>query len=62
MKRFLLFTYYGYYPRGGMSDFVDSFDEIDEAMVRAKSSYADFYDILDIETGEVTNGCCRSEK
>ena len=28
----MVFTYFGYYPSGGMNDFFDSFDELDVAI------------------------------
>ena len=35
MKRYWLFVYSQYYPRGGMEDFVDSFDSVEECKALA---------------------------
>lgn len=32
MKRYLVFFYPKYYPSGGMEDFIDSFDNFDDAV------------------------------
>lgn len=37
MKRFLIFFTQQYYPKGGMNDLVDSFDNLDEAIQKGKS-------------------------
>ena len=52
MKRFWLFMYEMYYPRGGMSDCVGSYDTIEEAIKGAEErGYNDYMEILDSETG-----------
>lgn len=60
MKRYWLFKFAGYYPSGGMHDFVDSFDTIDETKAYIKQSqtdqrsiYGDYYQIADSMTGKV---------
>lgn len=50
MKRFLRFDYYGYYPGGGMDDFVGDFDTLEEA--QKSEVIGDFADILDHQTGQ----------
>ena len=39
MKQYLVFGYYGFYPRGGMNDFIDSFDTEEEAYTRIKADH-----------------------
>jgi len=34
MKRYMLFGFLKHYPSGGMHDFIDSFDTVDEAFQR----------------------------
>jgi hypothetical protein len=49
-KRFLLFTYLDYYPSGGMSDLMESFDTIDECkqyISKQENLLMDNYDIYD---------------
>lgn len=61
MKRFLVFCFEIYYPKGGPSDLVGSYDELVAAkrMAEKKHRYNDFdadgchASILDIQTGEV---------
>jgi hypothetical protein len=50
MKRFLLFTGMGYYPRGGWSDFVGVFDSLEEAKNRGRQTNDDWYQVVDTET------------
>lgn len=50
MKRYLLFICAGYYPRGGWSDFVDTFDTIAEARERAGTPEHSWVQIVDTET------------
>jgi hypothetical protein len=52
LKRYLAFAYDRYYPCGGWSDFIGSFDDIDEAQAAIAKTKADFGDIVDTETGE----------
>ena len=47
MKRYLLFAGYDYYPSGGMGDFKNDFDTIDEAMQYAKANKDDWQHIYD---------------
>ena len=54
MKRFWLFSGYYYYPSGGMSDFKDSFDNINDAVKKADESDNDeWWEIVDSQSGEI---------
>ena len=53
-KRFLLFAYDDYYPKGGLDDWIDSFDNVQDAInyfgrLDGNDSYEEG-GILDIET------------
>ena len=50
-KRFLLFAYDDYYPKGGLDDWIDSFDNVHDAIVYFKEE-CDYEEggVLDIET------------
>lgn len=50
MKRYLLFTFYTYYPSGGWDDFVGSYRTIEEA--RTEAHGAQNWQIIDSDTGE----------
>lgn len=58
-KQFLLFVCEKYYPQGGWADFVDSFDDADEAAKAAepvmKSNYGSdqWWEVIDLSTGRV---------
>ena len=47
MKRYMLFAGQEFYPSGGWSDFIDSFDSIDEARDCSRSGPFDWYHIID---------------
>jgi hypothetical protein len=51
MKRYWLFQFDQYYPQGGMNDFVESFDSLEEALVHYKKLKnhfkGDYYHIFD---------------
>ena len=50
MKRFLLFGYDDYYPTGGMDDFVNSFDSLEECVEEmSRDLVVDRYHVLDLE-------------
>lgn len=53
MKRFMLFGMWQYYPRGGMKDFIDSFDTEEEAIAEIKNHSCDKYHICDIEENRI---------
>lgn len=51
MKQFALFTFETYYPGGGWNDFVDTYDNIEDAKARSKGR--DNYQVVDLHTGEI---------
>lgn len=66
LKRYWLFVGDYYYPRGGMRDFVKSFDDMDEAMAHVRSGSWSrgesvikydpawmWYEVLDVERSRV---------
>lgn len=63
MKRYLLFTYNGYYPIGGYGDFVASYDKFEDALKTGKESENQYFDILDTEKedNECYTGCTKKE-
>ena len=50
MKKYLRFSFDGYYPLGGMGDFRGSFDSLDEAITACKESRYDYDEIYDRDT------------
>ena len=52
-RRFIVFAYGQYYPRGGMADVVASFDSFEEAKSYAKTLNEDYVEILDCLIGEI---------
>jgi len=49
-KRYLVFSYYAYYPNGGLDDLIDSFDSAQVARDFAKGlghSYTEVYDRIE---------------
>ena len=54
LKRYLLFAGDYYYPSGGMNDFVDSFDSIEEAVAQHDKNFIDswkhVYDCVEVRT------------
>jgi len=52
-KRFLVFGCDKYYPLGGISDLIGSFDTIEEAREAVKEDSSDFWDIYDRIEGEI---------
>lgn len=46
-KRYLLFGYETYYPTGGLSDLVGSFDTALEAVEEARKMKHDYYELYD---------------
>lgn len=65
MNRYLLFSGSTYYPSGGARDFVGSCETLDNAIWRARRYVADqdhmcdWWNVLDIETGEIAASCDR---
>jgi len=51
-KRFMLFGFSQYYPRGGLGDVVEEFDTQEEADTY-KCSHYDTYELFDREIGNV---------
>lgn len=51
LKRYLLFAGDIYYPGGGWSDFVGSFETIEDAREHLPEFY-DWHQIIDTETGQ----------
>jgi hypothetical protein len=53
VKRYVVFGSESYYPGGGWSDFVESFDDFDQAVALADSFVRQKHpEIIDLETGE----------
>jgi len=61
MKQYLLFAGDNYYPAGGWDDFIDSFDEPEDAVIAGEvkeTHYGithkkyDWYHIIDSKTGK----------
>lgn len=53
MRRYALFTYDWYYPGGGWSDFVNTFDSIEEGVTAATNPRErDCIQIIDLTNGE----------
>ena len=50
MNRYLLFTYYVGRSCGGMKDFLDSFETVEEALENLLSEPTRYYQIVDRET------------
>lgn len=56
MKRFLLFAYSDYYPQGGMNDFEESFDTLEDAKayyISDKVSCSEVCHVYDLELNEI---------
>jgi hypothetical protein len=52
MKRYLLFAFDKYYPKGGWEDFIGSFDTIEECkQLSMIERFYDEYQIIDSEIG-----------
>jgi hypothetical protein len=55
-KRFILFAIADYYPTGGMSDSMFSFDTREELNDIEGNSFIDEYQVFDVETFRVGKG------
>lgn len=53
MERYLLFAFDSYYPQGGWTDFINSFDSLDEAIQSGMMLERDYFQVVDIESGEM---------
>ena len=56
VKRYVVFAYCDYYPSGGWSDLVGSYDALEQAQQAAEKARVvdrqDYTDIIDLLTGE----------
>lgn len=56
VKRYVVFAYCNYYPSGGWSDHVGSYDTLEQAQQAAEKARVvdrhDYTDIIDLLTGE----------
>ena len=55
MKQFLLFMGDQYYPSKAWNDFVGDFDTLEDALKETEESSKDWYQIVDIETGQIVS-------
>jgi hypothetical protein len=57
MKRYWLFYFDAYYPNGGMDDFQESFDTVDQAIEHSKklkvSPSDSYYQVFDSHINEI---------
>jgi len=53
MKKYLVFTYYVGRSLGGMKDYLDSFDSVEEALENILSERNRYYQVVDAESMEV---------
>jgi hypothetical protein len=60
VKKYLLFTYYVGRPLGGIKDFLDSFDSVEEALDNILEEWTRYYQVVDRDTMEtVREGLAR---
>ncbi len=55
-KRYILFGYLGYYPRGGMNDALISFNTEEELIKESSDFVYDYYNAFDSETFKTGSG------
>lgn len=58
MYRFLLFSYEGYYPNGGVGDLCISFNtvkELEDNYLKNERSLYEYIDVFDTKTGRTVN-------
>ena len=53
VNRYLLFTYYAGRPLGGMKDYLDSFESVEEALDNILDESGRYYQIVDSATMEI---------
>lgn len=53
MKRYLVFTYYVGRPFGGLKDYLDSFDSVEEALDNILPERTRYYQIVDHQNMQV---------
>jgi hypothetical protein len=54
MKRYALFAFEGYYPNGGWSDFIGSFETQEEAK-NARPERMEYFQVVDLTTGQIVD-------
>jgi hypothetical protein len=60
VKKYLLFTYYVGRPLGGVKDFLESFDSVEEALDNILEEWTRYYQVVDRDTMEtVKEGLAR---
>jgi len=50
MKKFIVFGYEGFYPRGALADIQGDFDTLEEAKDYIENNKRDFNDVVDRDT------------
>jgi hypothetical protein len=50
VKKYLLFTFYVGRPQGGIKDFLDSFDTVEEALDNILEEWTRYYQVVDRDT------------
>ena len=50
MSKFLVFTYYADRPLGGMSDYLDSFDSVDQALENVLPEPQRYFEIVEADS------------
>lgn len=50
MKRYLLFTYYVGRPMGGLKDYLDAFESVEEALENILPERNRYYQVVDAES------------
>ena len=53
MTKFLVFTYYAGRPLGGMSDYLDSFETIDQALDNVLAEPERYFEIVDANSMKI---------
>lgn len=53
MNKFLVFTYYAGQPLGGMSDFLDSFESVDQALESVLPEPGRYFEIVDADSMQI---------
>lgn len=51
MKQYLLFAFDDYYPGGGWTDFIGSYETLEEAMNAYKDVRRDYFQVVDLKSG-----------
>ena len=53
MSKFLVFTYYAGRPLGGMSDYLDSFESMDQALDNVLPEPERYFEIVDADSMQI---------